>query len=97
MEANDPGEAAHLREIVATIHEDGVTRWRIQQRTGFGGQDLDVMRQQRESRQDLDRGLLALGQQEQVRHVATSVFVDTSVVANVLVCRGAVLMKNGPW
>ena len=70
--ADDAGQAAHLGEVVAAVDEDGVARRRVEQGAGLGREDLDVVGQQRERGQHLDRGLRALGEQEQVGHVSTS-------------------------
>ncbi len=67
--ADDPGQAADLREVVAPVDEHGIAGWRVEQRARLGREDLDVVRQQRERGQHLDRRLRALGEEKQVGHV----------------------------
>jgi molybdopterin converting factor small subunit len=53
---------------VTTVDQHGVGRRRVDERAGLGWQDLDVVGEQGEGWQHLDRGLRAPGEQQQVGH-----------------------------
>ena len=68
--ADQPAEVARGGEVLATVDEDEVGRRSVEQRTALGGQDLHGVREERQSREHLGRGLERTSQQQECTHGA---------------------------
>jgi len=53
--ADQPAQVAGAREILAAVDEEEVRVRGLEQRAALGGKDLDLVPEQRETGEDLDR------------------------------------------
>ena len=58
-----------MRQVPATVHEDGVGRWCIEQCGALGWRDPHLVKQQTERRKYLSGRCHRIRQQEQLTHV----------------------------
>src|SRR4051812_1889938 len=66
--ADQAAQAAHVRQVTASVHEHGVHRRSVDQSRRLRGGDLDLVQEQAQGRQHLCGGLEGIGEEEQPRH-----------------------------
>ena len=66
--ADQPAQVTGVGEVLATVDEEEVGLGRLEEGASLGGQDLDVVAEQRETGQDLGGRLERAGQQQKGAH-----------------------------